>query len=258
MSAGELESERAGEPGRLIRDRYRRAAELSRVRGKLSALMINDIDIGLGMFENTQRTVNNQMVVGSLMSICDNPNRVTMYNVEWRDDQKDNRRIPIIATGNDMSTIFAPLVRDGRMEKFYWHPTREDLTSIIWQMYRDDGVSREGVGALVDAFPGQSLDFFGALRASTYDNQIREWIKRDVIHGDITEENENLGDLGRRLVRQEGLPTFEAVQLSVEGLMAEGRRLSAEQDMINSMRLSQEYYKKSDATGGLIGLSGDG
>lgn len=39
MSAGELESDRAGEPGRLIRDRYRRAAELSRVRGKLSCLM---------------------------------------------------------------------------------------------------------------------------------------------------------------------------------------------------------------------------
>jgi hypothetical protein len=30
------------------------AGELSRVRGKFSALLINDIDAGLGHFENTQ------------------------------------------------------------------------------------------------------------------------------------------------------------------------------------------------------------
>lgn len=117
MSAGELESERAGEPGRLIRDRYRKAAELSRVRGKLSCLLINDLDAGIGHFDNTQITVNNQMVVGSLMSICDSPKRVTMYNVEWNEFEKELPRIPIIVTGNDLSTVFAPLLRDGRMEK---------------------------------------------------------------------------------------------------------------------------------------------
>jgi hypothetical protein len=52
--AGELESEVAGQPGRLIRERYRKAAELSRVRGKLAALMINDLDAGIGRFGNTQ------------------------------------------------------------------------------------------------------------------------------------------------------------------------------------------------------------
>ena len=42
------------------RERYRKAAELSRVRGKLSCLLINDLDAGLGHFKNTQVTVNNQ------------------------------------------------------------------------------------------------------------------------------------------------------------------------------------------------------
>ncbi len=42
------------------RERYRRAAELSKVRGKLSCLLINDLDAGLGHFANTQTTVNNQ------------------------------------------------------------------------------------------------------------------------------------------------------------------------------------------------------
>jgi hypothetical protein len=54
MSAGELEHEWAGTPGKMIRERYRKAAELSRVRGKLSCLLINDIDAGIGIFKNTQ------------------------------------------------------------------------------------------------------------------------------------------------------------------------------------------------------------
>lgn len=67
MSAGELESEVAGKPGRLIRERYRKAADMGKVRGRMAALVINDIDAGLGHFGNTQITVNNQIVVGSLM-----------------------------------------------------------------------------------------------------------------------------------------------------------------------------------------------
>lgn len=46
------------------------------------------------------------------------------------------QRIPIIVTANDLSYLFAPLVREGRMEKYYWKPTREDLVNILWQMYK--------------------------------------------------------------------------------------------------------------------------
>ena len=60
----------AGTPARLIRERYRKAAELAKVRGKLSCLLINDIDAGLGHFESTQVTVNNQMVVGRPSAAC--------------------------------------------------------------------------------------------------------------------------------------------------------------------------------------------
>ncbi len=35
--------------------------------------------------------------------------------------------------------------------------------------------------ALLNRFPHQPLDFFGALRASTYDEQIRQWIESDVL-----------------------------------------------------------------------------
>jgi hypothetical protein len=51
MSSGELESGTAGRPGYLIRRRYRDAADRSKTRGVLSALMINDLDAGIGLFE---------------------------------------------------------------------------------------------------------------------------------------------------------------------------------------------------------------
>lgn len=256
MSAGELESERAGEPGKLIRERYRKAAELSRVRGKLSCLLINDLDAGVGRFDNTQHTVNNQMVVGSLMNICDNPNRVTLYGTEWQETDTI-RRVPIIVTGNDLSKVFAPLLRDGRMEKFYWQPTLEELTNIVHQMYRDDGLTKEDMEILLKAFPNQSLDFFGALRASTYDNQIREWIKNDVVSGEISEENENMKELGRRLLKKDNLPKFEPVDITLPILLKEGERLVKEQDRINSLRLSDEYLKKQKYMGkSILGLQG--
>ena len=43
------------------RERYRKASEMSRVRGKMTALVINDIDAGVGHFKQTQTTVNNQV-----------------------------------------------------------------------------------------------------------------------------------------------------------------------------------------------------
>ena len=39
----------------------------------------------------------------------------------------------------------------------------------------------------------------------------------------LAEENENLKELGRRLVKQEGLPKFEPVQLTTAMLLREGK-----------------------------------
>lgn len=141
--------------------------------------------------------------------------------------------------------------------QFFWQPTLEDLTNILHQMYKDDGLSSEDMVALLDAFPNQSLDFFGAIRAATYDNQIREWIKEDVLKGEISDENENLKELGRRLVKKDNLPEFKPVKLSREALLAEGRRLVQEQEYVVSMKLSDEYLKKQNKMGkSIIGLSG--
>jgi len=81
------------------------------------------------------------------------------------------------AAGNDFSTLYAPLIRDGRMEKFYWAPTREDRVGVSMGIFKEDGVTRGEVEQIVDTFPGQSIDFFGALRARVYDDKVRDFVK---------------------------------------------------------------------------------
>ena len=164
----------AGDPARLVRLRYREAAELVRVRGRMAILMINDLDAGAGRFDRmTQYTVNTQLVNNTLMNIADSPTNVQLPGSY---DEKPLPRIPIIATGNDFATLYAPLIRDGRMQKFYWEPSEEDRLGIVGGMFADDGVSAADVKALVKRFEGQAIDFFGAVRSQLYDEQITQFI----------------------------------------------------------------------------------
>ncbi|GMI69763.1 rubisco activase [Hibiscus trionum] len=232
MSAGELESGNAGEPAKLIRQRYREAADIIR-KGKMCCLFINDLDAGAGrMGGTTQYTVNNQMVNATLMNIADNPTIVQlpgMYNKE------ENPRVPIIVTGNDFSTLYAPLIRDGRMEKFYWAPTREDRIGVCSGIFRTDNVPWEDIVKLVDTFPGQSIDFFGALRARVYDDEVRKWIS------DIGVQN-----IGKRLVNsREKPPTFEQPKMTLEKLLEYGNMLVREQENVKRVQLSDKYLKEA-------------
>ena len=157
ISAGELESPDAGDSARLIRLRYREAAEIIKVRGRMAVLVINDIDAGAGRFDQgTQYTVNTQLVNATLMNIADNPTNVQLPGSY---DSTPLPRIPIILTGNDLSTLYAPLVRDGRMEKFYWVPTRDDKIGIVSGVFAPDNISQREIVSLVDRFPEQAVDF---------------------------------------------------------------------------------------------------
>lgn len=61
MSAGELESGNAGEPAKLIMQRYHEVADIIS-KGKMCVLFINNLDAGAGrMGGTTQYTSNNQM-----------------------------------------------------------------------------------------------------------------------------------------------------------------------------------------------------
>lgn len=229
VSAGELESPDAGDPARLIRLRYREAAELVKVRGRMAVLMINDVDAGIGRVDSqTQYTVNTQLVNATLMNIADNPTNVQLPGSY---DAEPVQRIPIILTGNDLSTLYAPLVRDGRMEKFFWDPDRSDRLGIIGGIF-DQELTPGDIETLVETFPNQAIDFFSALRSQLYDEQVRNLIKTI-----------GLNNISQKVVHSDGKPIeFHRPDFSLPHLIEIGRRIVREQERIRELRLVEEYH----------------
>jgi len=229
MSAGELESPDAGDPVRLLRTRYREAAELIKVRGKMCVLLINDLDAGAGRVDtSTQYTVNTQLVNGTLMNIADNPTDVQLPGSY---DTQPIHRVPVIVTGNDFSTLYAPLIRDGRMEKFYWEPSREDRIGIVSGIFAEDSLSQTEVEQLVEKFPSQSIDFFGALRSRVYDEQVRNFIHQV-----------GLNKVSVQLVNNpESTIRLHKSEFGIAHLIELGNLIVHEQQQVQTRRLAQEY-----------------
>ena len=244
MSAGELEDPLAGVPGRTIRERYRSASRAASSAGVLSCLVINDVDAGAGAFKSTQNTVNSQMVVGTLMNVCDHPDRVCVGTEAYRADAKPLRRVPIVVTANDLSVLYAPLLRDGRMDKFLWAPNGEELVDVVESIFSDvDDFAREDAARLVGAFPKQrSLDFFGAMHARTVDDAVLRWVR----------DARSAGSLDAALLRGKGGTPDLSRAVGARGggtrgsvrlreLIRIGEALAKEQEAVMRTRLVDEY-----------------
>ncbi len=229
ISGGELESPDAGDPARMLRLRYREASELVRVRGRMCVLMINDLDAGVGRFDQlTQYTVNTQLVSATLMNIADDPTNVQLPGSY---DDKPLNRIPIIVTGNDFSTLYAPLVRDGRMEKFYWDPDRNDRVGIVGGIFATDSLNTWDIERLVDTFPDQPIDFFSTLRSRLYDEEVRKFIYQT-----------GLEQVSLRVVNSvDGPPMFYQPDCSLPRLLEFGSALKQEQERVQHRSLIDEY-----------------
>ncbi|MBW4577364.1 MAG: ribulose bisphosphate carboxylase small subunit [Aphanothece sp. CMT-3BRIN-NPC111] len=191
--------------------------------------MINDLDAGAGRFDQgTQYTVNTQLVNGTLMNIADKPTDVQLPGSY---DSTPLHRVPIIVTGNDLSTLYAPLIRDGRMDKFYWEPDREDKIGIVGGIFEQDGLSRGDLEQLVDTFINQAVDFFGALRSRLYDEQIRQFIHQ-VGFERVSSRVVNSADKP---------PEFKKPDFRLSRLIEYGNIMVQEQQRVQNSRLVEEY-----------------
>ncbi|PRW61229.1 ribulose bisphosphate carboxylase oxygenase activase [Chlorella sorokiniana] len=229
LSAGELEDEWAGEPGRRLRERYAFAARHMESTGEPTCLVISDLDAGAGNFKDTQRTVNTQNLQGELMNLCDNPHSVSVGQ-EWA-AVRPRGRVPVFVTANDLSLLYAPLVREGRMDKWLFEPTREEMAGMLRPLFAPQ-LSTAEVEVLLDAFPAQPMDFFGAIRSRLVDDAVRRWLAEEAIDSEA---------LGRALLH--GLAPPVQPEASLQAALAAGADLAAEQQAVLDIRLSREYYK---------------
>ncbi|MFG1966323.1 AAA family ATPase [Nonomuraea sp. NPDC049028] len=168
VSGGELESVEAGEPARLVREKYLACARMraSSSRGlRPVALIFNDIDAAIGNWgDMVQYTVNRQNIFGELMHLADFPQHVDGQRV---------KRVPIIITGNDFTKLYGPLIRPGRMRPFPWAPTRIEKSEVVASMFPE---LRGDCAQLLDEFPDMPIAFFSAIRNDLADDLLWEHI----------------------------------------------------------------------------------
>ena len=115
------------------------------------------------------------------MAMCDDPGMVRTGQ-DWAAASTRRPRIPIFVTANDLSCLYAPLVREGRMDKFYFSPTREEKSELLARHFEPD-LNRGEAIELLDAFPGQPLDFFSAVKSNLADRDVAAWIRWMLLHG---------------------------------------------------------------------------
>jgi len=77
----------------------------------------------------------------------------------------------------DFSTLYAPLIRDGRMEKFYWEPTRKIELVLLAVSLRKMVLTKQRLSNSLIRSQASQLTF-GALRSRVYDEQVREFINQ--------------------------------------------------------------------------------
>lgn len=195
MSADMFESDQAGEPAKRLRGIYEEAYRYTETKNRYSAIVIDDADVAFGSWGDLyQYTVNTQLITGELMSLAD----------------ASGVRIPIFMTGNDLSKLYGPLKRSGRMSFFYWQPDLLEKAKMIYFMFdqlnEDDALEFvKYVNNLCDkkGMRQAPVSFYSDLKSRQYDSSIWQqykeckWNQADInifMDFDITQAN-RLGNL---------------------------------------------------------------
>lgn len=151
ISSADLESERAGLPAKLLKEKYVYAST-NVAKNIPSALVIDDIDTTVGEWEKNTGTVNHQGILAFLMHIADNPCHIEgIGNVN---------RVPVFFTGNNFELLYEPLRRPGRILKFEWEPTDDEKIDIICSYLLASTNARKVARNLINMYPEKPISFF--------------------------------------------------------------------------------------------------
>lgn len=97
-------------------------------------------------------------------------------------------------------------------------------------MFSEDGLSQGDVVKLVEHFPDQAVDFYGALRSRLYDEQIEHLI-----------DSVGVERIGSQVVNTKKPPEFRKPNFSLPHLIEQGEFIVREQQRLQEMRLVHEY-----------------
>lgn len=156
-----------GEPVKIINEVYVKASNYSIEHPVI--ILVDDIDTSVASIDEDRRyTVNSQLINGFFMNIANDPG---MGNVQ-------TKRIPIIFTGNNLSNLYAPLRRTGRIRLYSWEPGPDVKTHIIEHIYKDviNEEERTGFLKMIQRHIDQPISFFVDLKNNLLDDVIMDEI----------------------------------------------------------------------------------
>ncbi|MEV7776008.1 AAA family ATPase [Kitasatospora sp. NPDC086791] len=156
VNAADLESDRAGAPGKLILERYVTAAHRIGA-GRPCALLIDDVDTTIGEWSQNTGTVNHQQVLAQLMHLADHPTFIEKIG--------SVRRVPVFVTGNDPAKLYPPLRRPGRMGFLYWQPTDAEREAVLTSVFEGLLTAPE-VARLMKSYAHRPVSFFAQVRGA--------------------------------------------------------------------------------------------
>lgn len=205
----------------ILVNSYINAQKLVKQTKHLIVLLIDDFDLSVAStFEEREYTVNSQLLTGFMMNLADDPTKCGQENVE---------RIPIIITGNNFTSLYAPLTRHGRMDFFSWFPTYEQKAEIVKYMYqsciREQDISK--ILQLVEEYRDEPISFFDSL-------------KSDYLNAVIGENIKHLRQVNMRALEQVATSAFsQAIKIDLL------RELAAQRKAVQR----KDYIQRSDPMG---------
>jgi hypothetical protein len=152
INAADLESDRAGTPGKLVLTMYKDAGDRLD-ESTPAAVIVDDFDTTVGEWEHSTTTVNHQQVLAQLMHLADSPTEAAGQRL---------RRVPVFITGHDLSKIYPPLRRPGRMRAFPWQLADDEREEIAAGILADV-LKPKDVGGLLAKVPDAPISFFSDL-----------------------------------------------------------------------------------------------
>ena len=162
------------DPVLILRAAYLFASATREVGKRRAAVLIEDLDTSIiATHVGRSYTVNTQLLSGAIMYLCQDP---------YHFGDRRTERVPLLATGNDFTTVAEPLVRHGRAVFFDWTPDLKTKIEVVRTMFTPhlEPIELDRIGLFVEHFSGEhpgSIAFFDQVRHSIYDDVILERVR---------------------------------------------------------------------------------
>lgn len=163
VSASSLSGSHENEAKEKLQKIYSYALQLR--EKELVAIIIDDFHKGIvSEDDNIKRTINTDVLIGYMMNIAEHNGIV---------------HIPIILTANDLSKIYAPLLRTGRADIFSWEPKPEEKRDIVYNILHTfvGQKNEKEFNKFYENFANENVAFFAQLK-----NQWRKELLKKALH----------------------------------------------------------------------------